>query len=109
MHQVLGNLLANALRYTPSGGRVSLSALGEGDRVLLQVRDDGLGIDPEILPYLFERFYRGEKSRTGDHGETGLGLAIARSIVQAHGGDLTAESLGRGQGSTFTISLPIEP
>lgn len=104
MNQVLGNLVSNALRYTPPGGRITLSAAQQNGRIWLRVRDTGTGIPPEDLPHVFSRFYRSDKSRTSN-GESGLGLAIARSIVEAHGGTITAES-APGQGATFTISLP---
>ncbi|HEY69053.1 MAG TPA: HAMP domain-containing protein, partial [Anaerolineae bacterium] len=88
MLQVLGNLVNNALRYTPEGGTITLAALQEGDALVLKVRDTGEGIPPKILPKIFERFYRGEPSRTRRETETGLGLAIAKSIVEMHGGSI---------------------
>jgi signal transduction histidine kinase len=107
MEQVLGNLVSNALRYTPAGGEISLSAnqpfdeaQGEGG-VVLCVKDNGSGIPPEILPHIFERSYRGDESRSGD--ESGLGLAIAKSIVELHGGSIRAES--DESGSEFLITL----
>jgi signal transduction histidine kinase len=103
MVQVLDNLIANAIRYTPSGGEIFLSARQLEDAVLLQVQDSGSGISPEDLPHVFDRFYRADKSRQ-QNGETGLGLAIARSIVEAHGGKLTVESTP-GKETTFTIRL----
>lgn len=106
MAQVLGNLTSNALRHTPSGGRVLLSAQRAEHSIQLIVQDSGEGIDPQALPHIFDRFYRADTSRTGDDGASGLGLTIARSIVIAHGGDLTAESR-RGVGSRFTIDLPL--
>lgn len=103
MAQVLGNLVSNALRYTQEGGTVALCARHEAGRTVIQVRDTGSGISPEDLPYIFNRFYRGNKSREAN-GEAGLGLAIAKSLVQAHGGGIIVDSqLGRG--TTFTISL----
>ena len=111
MIQVLGNLVSNALRYTPEGGRITLSArAGNGalhnGSVQLLVRDTGRGIPPEALPRVFDRFYRGDPAREQQEGESGLGLAIARSIVEAHGGTITLESeLGRG--TVFTIELPV--
>jgi signal transduction histidine kinase len=102
--QVLSNLVSNALRYTPDGGQITLSARQAGENVLLTVADTGAGIAPDDLPYIFRRFYRGDKSRPAN-GESGLGLAIARSIVEAHGGGITAVS-DLGQGTSFTISLP---
>jgi signal transduction histidine kinase len=104
MAQVLGNLVSNALRYTPEGGRIVLSAESDSQAVYLQVQDNGDGIDPGDLPYIFNRFYRADKSRQQQKGESGLGLAIARSIVEAHGGAISVES-GLGKGTTFTITL----
>ncbi len=103
MAQVFDNLVVNAFRYTPPGGEIVLSAGIEDGRVKLQVRDSGSGISPEDLPYIFDRFYRGDKARI-QNGESGLGLAIARSIVEAHGGEIRVES-PPGHGATFTISL----
>lgn len=105
--QVLGNLTGNAIRHTPAGGEIELSAAAQNGRTLLRVRDTGLGIAPEDLPHIFNRFYRGDQSRQ-HNGASGLGLAIAKSIVEAHGGTLTADST-LGQGSTFTIALPNQP
>ncbi|MBK7896663.1 MAG: HAMP domain-containing protein [Anaerolineaceae bacterium] len=102
--QVLGNLISNALRHTPAGGHLRLAAQSSQQQLILQVQDTGAGIAPEDLPHVFDRFYRGDKSRS-QNGESGLGLAIARSIVQAHNGRITATSTP-GQGTTFTISLP---
>lgn len=105
MAQVLGNLVCNALRYTPAGGEIVLSAEALPHTLLLRVRDTGAGINPEVLPHIFERFYRADKSRS-QNGESGLGLPIARSLVEMHGGNISAESTP-GQGATFTISLPL--
>jgi two-component system, OmpR family, sensor histidine kinase BaeS len=104
--QVLGNLVDNALRHTPSGGTVALTATRQGDELWLQVTDDGPGIAAEDLPHIFERFYRGDKARTRQTGGSGLGLAIAHSLVSAHKGRLWAESQ-TGQGATFTLALPL--
>ena len=106
MAQVLGNLTSNALRHTPTGGSVILSAVDGEKGVQLQVIDSGSGIDAADLPYIFHRFYRGDRSRQ-QNGESGLGLAIAKSIVEAHGGRITAESTF-GVGTTFTITLPLD-
>jgi signal transduction histidine kinase len=108
MVQVLSNLVSNALRYTPAGGRIGLGAALEGERVRLTVQDTGPGIAPEDLPLVFERFYRADRARAEDNGESGLGLAIAKAIVEAHGGTVAVHSLP-GAGSTFTITLPVQP
>jgi two-component system sensor histidine kinase BaeS len=104
--QVLSNLVANALRYAeqPEGGHITLSAIHRSGAVQLTVQDDGAGISPEALPHIFDRFYRANQARQQTTGESGLGLAIARSIVEAHGGTITAES-ELGKGATFTIKL----
>ncbi len=106
--QVITNLLSNALAYTPSGGRVILSAAVQDQLAVLTVADTGSGIPPEELPHLFGRFYRVETSRSRDRGGSGLGLAITRAIVQAHGGTIDVRS-APGQGSTFTVRLPLAP
>jgi signal transduction histidine kinase len=104
MAQVLGNLIDNALRYTPPGGEITLGARTQGAATLLTVRDTGAGIPPEHLPHVFDRFYRGDSARSIDGGESGLGLAIAKAIVEAHGGTISVESTP-GAGTTFTIAL----
>ncbi len=104
IEQVLVNLLHNAIKFTPPGGRVTLSAEVQGDLVATSVTDTGIGIPVDDLPRIFERFYKADKARAG--GGTGLGLAIAKHIVQAHGGDIWAEST-EGKGSTFIFTLPI--
>ena len=104
--QVLGNLLTNALRHTPQSGAVTLCASrGEGV-VVLTVTDTGSGIPPEDLPYIFERFWRGEKSRSRAAGGSGLGLAIARQLVEMHGSVIAVESTP-GEGSSFRFTLPV--
>ncbi len=103
--RLLNNLIGNALRHTPASGSVTISAWRAGAQIHIRVADTGEGISPDDLPHIFERFYRGEKSRNRDTGGAGLGLAIARGIVRAHGGDITAESQP-GAGTTFHISLP---
>ncbi|MEW1981840.1 ATP-binding protein [Citricoccus sp. NPDC079358] len=105
--QVLGNLLTNALRHTPPGGTVTLRATGHRPgRLALVVADTGEGICAEHLPQIFERFYRGDTARDRDHGGSGIGLAIARALVEAHGGTLSAVSAGPGRGAVFTVDLP---
>jgi signal transduction histidine kinase len=105
IHQVLFNLVDNALRFTPPGGRVTLSAEAQDRAVRVRVEDTGVGIPPEHLPYLFERFYRADAARSRGDGGTGIGLAICRSVVEAHGGRIWAES-EPGRGSVFTFELP---
>lgn len=104
MIQVLNNLVSNALRYTTAGGEIHLSAEKHNGDLRLKVQDSGAGIAAEDLPFVFERFYRGDRSRSAS-GESGLGLAIARSIVEAHGGRITVESTP-GAGTTFTLTIP---
>ncbi len=103
--QVLRNLVSNALRHTPDGGRIILSAKRQAGQVRLSVEDDGTGIAPDALPHIFERFYRGDASRQSES-ESGLGLAIAKSLVGAHGGIIAAASEGVGRGSAFSVCLP---
>lgn len=105
--QVLANLLSNALRHTPGNGQVRVSVLGEQDAVSIQVTDTGDGIAAEHLPHVFERFYRADTARDRDSGGTGVGLAISRAIVRAHGGQLTADSAGQGRGTVVTLRLPV--
>lgn len=105
--QVLTNLLGNALRYTPEGGRVTVTAGLRDERVLFTVEDTGAGIASEHLPHVFERFYRVEKSRSREGGGSGLGLAISRALVEAMGGNIRAESPSPGKGARFSFSLPL--
>lgn len=107
MMRVLGNLVSNALRYTPADGRITLTAQAHDGAVQILVEDTGEGIPAEALPHLFHRFYRIDASRTQQEGESGLGLAIAQKIVEAHSGTIAVES-ELGQGMTFTITLPLE-
>ncbi len=104
--QVLTNLLDNALRHTPEGGQVKVEAVTGEATVVVRVIDNGEGIPAEHLPRLFDRFYRVDEARDRSHGGSGVGLAIVHAIVGAHGGTVTADSLGLGQGSTFTLILP---
>jgi two-component system sensor histidine kinase BaeS len=106
MAQVLGNLVSNALRYTPAGGQISLAAAQKGNNALLTVQDNGAGIAPDRLRRIFERFYRGDEARQTHEGESGLGLAIAKSLVELHGGMISVAST-LGKGTTFTIALPV--
>jgi signal transduction histidine kinase len=105
--QVLQNLLANAVRHTPAQGTITLGVEAEAETVSLSVADTGEGIPPEHLPHVFDRFYRTDSARSRDRGGGGLGLAIVRAIVEAHGGQIKVTSPGvPGQGSKFTICLP---
>jgi|YNPNPStandDraft_1061719.scaffolds.fasta_scaffold04868_8 signal transduction histidine kinase len=106
--QVLTNLLDNALRHTPPGGRIHLTLAGQGDHVFVTVEDTGTGIPREELPAVFERFYRADRSRNRETGGSGLGLAIVREIVHAHGGDVWIES-ELGQGTKIGFRLPLVP
>jgi two-component system sensor histidine kinase BaeS len=101
MRQVLSNLLANALRYSPAGGAIRLASEIEGENITLTVQDDGPGISPDDLPHIFERFYK-----SADSGGMGLGLAIAKHIVEAHGGGILAEN-GPDKGTIFRMILPM--
>jgi two-component system sensor histidine kinase BaeS len=105
LRQALGNLVSNALRYTPTGGRVTLRACESEGHVLIEVVDTGTGIDSEALPHVFDRFWRAEKSRSRRTGGSGLGLAIVRSFIDAHGGTVSVTSTP-GEGTTFTVRLP---
>lgn len=106
MVQVLGNLVTNALRHTPEGGSVTLSAHQLVHGVMVTVCDTGFGIAPDDLPRIFDRFYRADPSRQSEAGESGLGLAIARSIVEAHGGRISVSS-HLGEGTTMSIFIPV--
>ena len=105
--QVLTNLLGNALQYTPSGGQVVISAEQKGSEVQVTVSDTGIGIPAEHLPHVFDRFYRVDKSRSRAGGGSGIGLTIAKHLVEAHGGRIWVESEGTGKGSRFRFCLPL--
>ena len=107
LNQVLSNLVMNALRHTPAGGQITLSAERQGEFVHICVADTGEGIAPADLPFLFDRFWRGDRARTHTEGVgSGLGLAIARQLIQAHGGKISVES-AVGRGTTFLLDLPV--
>lgn len=106
--QVITNLLANAIQYTPSGGRVDVSVRAEGDTAILEVADNGAGIPVVDLPNVFKRFHRADPSRPASSGQSGLGLAISKAIVEAHGGSIAAANRPGG-GAVFTVRLPIAP
>jgi PAS domain S-box-containing protein len=109
IHQVVSNLLSNALKFTPPGGRIDVTLRRVQDSGEITVRDSGVGIDPALLPFVFDRFRQGDSGTARAHGGLGLGLAIVRHLVQAHGGHVTAASAGPGQGSTFIAAFPIVP
>jgi signal transduction histidine kinase len=106
LEQVLFNLLGNALKFTPKGGRISVAVERHSDTVDIRVTDTGIGIDPEFLPFVFDRFRQGDPT-SREHGGLGLGLSIARQVVEAHNGSIRVESGGIGTGSTFTVTLPL--
>ena len=105
LQQVVANLLSNAIKYTPKGGSLAVRLAHAGDRVELSVADSGEGIAPELLPHVFERFHQGDTATTRRHTGLGLGLAIARHIVERHGGTIAVQSAGVGKGATFTVAL----
>jgi signal transduction histidine kinase len=107
LQQVVWNLLSNAIKFTPRGGRVSLALEHFDSRVVLAVADTGPGIAAEFLPHIFKRFSQGDPSTTRGHGGLGLGLAITRHLVELHGGRISAESAGEGQGATFRVEIPV--
>lgn len=103
----MGNLLDNALRHTPSGGRVKVHVTIAHNELITRVIDTGDGIAAEHLPHIFERFYRVDAARDRRHGGAGIGLAITKALVEAHGGHIIAESGGMSAGATFTVCLPL--
>jgi signal transduction histidine kinase/CheY-like chemotaxis protein len=107
LQQVTWNLLSNAIKFTPHGGRVQVRLARAGEHAALSVRDDGVGIEAGFLPHVFERFRQADSSRTRAFGGLGLGLAIVRHLVEAHGGTVEAASEGAGKGATFTVLLPV--
>jgi two-component system sensor histidine kinase BaeS len=105
LRQAVGNLVTNAVRHTPEDGRITLRARRERDEVVIEVSDTGSGIAPEHLPHVFDRFWRADRSRSRATGGRGLGLAIARQLVEAHGGTVSVRSTP-GVGTTFTMRVP---
>jgi signal transduction histidine kinase len=106
LSQVFANLLANAIKFTPQGGRVTVSVGLRGSEAYIVVTDTGRGIEADFLPHVFERFRQAETTTTRSVGGVRLGLAIVRSLVELHGGEVRAESDGAGRGACFTITLP---
>ena len=107
LEQVLVNVVSNSIKYTPEGGVIEIEARREGEQVIIQVKDNGIGIPDEDLDRIFDRFYRVDKARSREMGGTGLGLAIAREIMQAHKGEISLSST-LGKGTTVTLTLPVE-
>jgi hypothetical protein len=107
LQQVVWNLLSNALKFTPKGGRVRVVLRRAGAQSEIIVEDNGAGIRPDFLPYVFDRFQQADASRTRRVGGLGLGLSIVRNLVESHGGSVKAASAGEGRGATFTIVLPL--
>ncbi|WP_420800486.1 sensor histidine kinase [Paenibacillus piscarius] len=108
LYQVWMNLVSNAIKYTPAGGTISINAHLEADRCIVTVKDTGEGIPADQLPMIFDRFYKGDQSRSRERNSSGLGLAIAQKIIQAHHGTIEVASTV-GEGTTFTVSLPCHP
>ena len=106
LRQVLGNLMSNARRYTPPGSPITVRVAVEDSEAVLDVIDNGPGLEPEHARRVFERFYRADTARDRAHGGSGIGLAIAKALVEAHGGSVHVHSAGSGQGTTFRVSLP---
>jgi len=109
VRQVLSNLLSNAIRFTPAGGEVQIELAADEKDVDIVVRDSGRGIPARLLPFVFERFRQGDSGPGREHGGLGLGLAIARHLVEGHGGSIEAQSEGEGRGATFRVRLPLQP
>jgi CheY-like chemotaxis protein len=107
MQQVVWNLLSNALKFTPPGGRIDAHVGSEGQQAVVRISDSGEGIAPEFLPYVFDRFRQENAAVTRTHSGLGLGLSLVRHLVELHGGTIQAESRGKGEGATFTIRLPL--
>jgi PAS domain S-box-containing protein len=107
LHQVFNNVVSNAIKFTPEGGSVSITCAEGRDGVEVRVRDTGIGISPEFLPYVFDRFRQADSRSTRQHGGLGLGLGIARHLVQLHGGEIRAHSDGAGRGTEISIRLPL--
>src|SRR5204863_5439676 len=107
LEEVIVNLLNNAVKYTPKGGHIWLSLQQEGDRIVLRIRDTGVGIVPDSLPHMFELFTQAPRSLDRSQGGLGIGLAVVRKLVEMHGGTVEAQSAGLGKGSEFTVRLPV--
>ncbi len=109
LQQVVWNLLSNAVKFTPNGGHVRTALRRQGTQIEIEVSDDGIGIDPVLLPRVFQRFWQADSGITRGHGGLGIGLALVRHLVELHGGTVAVASEGVGLGSTFTVRVPIAP
>jgi PAS domain S-box-containing protein len=109
LQQVVWNLLSNAIKFTPKGGRVQVVLERVNSHIEIRVSDNGKGIKPEFLPFVFDRFSQGEGPITRQHGGLGMGLAISKAIIELHGGNITVHSDGEGKGTTFTVTIPVMP
>jgi signal transduction histidine kinase len=107
LHQVINNLLSNAVKFTPAGGWVDVECGTAGRSVLVRISDSGIGMEPEFLGSVFDRFSQADTSIRREHAGLGLGLAIARELIARHGGTITAASAGKNKGSTFEVRLPL--
>jgi PAS domain S-box-containing protein len=109
LHQVLNNVLSNAVKFTPENGAIMLACASDGRWLNVRVQDSGVGIAPEFLPFVFDRFRQADSRTTRTHGGLGLGLAIARHLIELHGGDISADSAGENRGTTISMRLPVSP
>jgi CheY-like chemotaxis protein len=108
LNQVFWNLLSNAVKFTPAGGRVDVRLFSSDSNVVVEVQDSGVGIRPEFLPYAFDRFAQQEGGTMRHHGGMGIGLSIAKQLVELHGGTIAVASGGKGLGATFTVTIPVQ-
>jgi PAS domain S-box-containing protein len=107
LRQIIGNLISNAVKFTPDGGKVTVSAARRGENIEITVSDSGIGINEKFLPFIFDKFRQGDASTTRPHGGLGLGLSIVRHLVSLHDGEISAASEGEGRGAVFTVRLPL--
>jgi signal transduction histidine kinase len=101
------NLAMNSIKFTPAGGHIKVAVMNADQHVTLVVSDNGVGISPDVLSHVFEEFQQEDSSSTRAHGGLGIGLALVKQIVELHGGEVHAQSPGKGQGATFTVTIPL--